>query len=631
MKKSLFFTAISLLLSFQTLKSQDTFDIVFPQMDRDQICQNCTQVFQQKPKELKFSIVKDKDNNLYFDVNNKQWFYELFKNLGDGIAVDIVSKDRYDCLNVSLEESQILGKLLQPVYSETLKKNLKPSPLGENRFRTLIGKLPQAYVNKEIEYNILFLINKNLCKYHTTYYLKAYPWGLLDMGMYLDSLTYKTRLNVFAGKDSYTLKHKKLQFIIPFEKDISIYSQEDLKPMYDSLRLTNFNIKKINIRAYASVEGSLERNIELQEQRANSIVSALQSFQKPTIINEVSSSENWVEFLNDITNTEYEYLKTKKKAVIKTKLREGLDITLEPFLKNHRKAVVILELERIDSYENMDLENLTNLFNETLDLDRIDEAIEIQNSIFEKLKNKESDPDYLTHMRIPHQSKYALFSNKNSAFTYLMDKRYLRIVYEELLELEKLAPNDGKIKYNLAALKFYIWNYNVKTVNEENFKNQILALKNYGISQPLINRMLVNYHIIISENSFQKQDYETKDKSVEYIYRNYQNVPLTDYDYLSLAQYLAFYSNISLAVDILNDKVKTIDINEDLLFYYLNLTLIDKELTKTADYRTIMLNALNMNKTRFCSIFNSSGNGGVTFQLLEDDFLRGTYCENCND
>lgn len=35
-----------------------------------------------------------------------------------------------------------------------------------------------------------------------------------------------------------------------------------------------------------------------------------------------------------------------------------------------------------------------------------------------------------------------------------------------------------------------------------------------------------------------------------------------------------------------------------------------------------------MNKERFCKLFNSIEKGGVTFQLLKDDYLNDTYCEN---
>ena len=143
--------------------------------------------------------------------------------------------------------------------------------------------------------------------------------------------------------------------------------------------------------------------------------------------------------------------------------------------------------------------------------------------------------------------------------------------------------------------------------------------------------MMVNFQIIKAENLMQKRDYKNKDKSVSYINKNYNKFPFSNYDYLSLAQFFSFYGNTKMAVKLLENEVKTIDIDEDLLFYYLNLTIVDKNFTQTSDYRTIMLNALNMNKDRYCRLFNQFGQGGVTFQLLEDQYLRRTYCESCND
>ena len=90
-------------------------------------------------------------------------------------------------------------------------------------------------------------------------------------------------------------------------------------------------------------------------------------------------------------------------------------------------------------------------------------------------------------------------------------------------------------------------------------------------------------------------------------------------------------SILKLAVKLLESKVRSVDVDEDLLFYYLNLTLIDKELTQDFNYRIVMLNASSMNKQRFCKLFNSIESGGITFQLLEDDYLRKTYCESCNN
>jgi outer membrane protein OmpA-like peptidoglycan-associated protein len=608
--------------------SQNTFDIVFPNTNRAQKCQYFEQLFSQKPKEISFSIAQEK-NKVYFEINDKKFFNQLFKNSGDGIAIDAVPKSIYDCEVTKRANVQIKGILLKPVYSQQLKSNLKV--IGKNRYRVLAGELPETLLNENFEFNILFLKDKNLCRYQRIYDIESYPWDLLDMGMYLDSLTYNSKKVRPIDQENYVLKYKSLKFEIPFEKNKSEYLKEDIKPLYDSLKLTDFNVKKISIRAYSSIEGSLERNLILQEHRAKSIANALQTFQKPTITTEVNSSENWVEFLNDISDTEYAYLRELSKAMIKTKLVGSLSSKLEPYLKNHRKAVIELDLEKKDKYKDKSIAELIVLFNTVLAAENLQIANDIQNSIFDKLKESQSSPDVLNKMNIPKQVKFAPFINKNAVHKFLLKQSYLLIAYNELKQLEKLVPRDKKVKYNLAVLTMSMLRFNAQPIDEGKFRKEIYQLENYGISQILIDRIMVNYHIVKSEKFMRNKDYVQKDKSVSFIEKNYKKFALSDYDYLSLAQFLTYYSNHDKAVALLDEKARSIVINEDLLFYYLNLTLVRSEFTRLPDYRTTMLNAVNMNKKRFCKLFNSIKKGGVTFQLLEDDYLRKTYCENCTD
>lgn len=621
---------IFLVFCFAQVVSQNLYDINFPNTvpERNQKCQKFNLAFKLKPKEVHFSIERE-NNDLYFQVNDKDWFNLLFKNNFDGLAIDVIFKDIYDCKLKTIEHGQIRGILLKPIYAQKLKKGLRP--MGENMYRVHVGKLLDYYTTKELEFNILFLNNKNLCQYYAIYDLESYPWELLDMGMYLDSLTYSSKQIKPTNEESYILKNKTLKFKIPFEKNKSQYSKEDMKPIYDSLRLTDFNIKTIKIKAYSSIEGSLERNTELQVQRANSIALALQEFQKPTIKTEISSSENWVEFLNDIKGTDYDYFKNLDKKTIKEKLVGALSKELEPILKNHRKAVLELELKKKDKYINIEVNELLVKFNSAIADENLTEALEIQNSIFEKMNKKEISPEFLKKMSVPKQVKFVKIFNKNSAYRFLRNVQEIYNVYNELLELEKLAPNNAEVKYNLAALKIQLWFYETIIVNEREIKIKINSLKNYGIDNSLIARMMVNFHIVKAKNLMQKKDYKNKDKSVTYIKNNYSKFPLSDYDYLSLAQFFSYYGNTKISVILLENKARSIDINEDLLFYYLNLTIVDASLTQSSDYRIIMLNALNMNNERYCRLFDPFGQGGVTFQLLEDQYLRRTYCENCND
>ncbi|MBN2484617.1 MAG: hypothetical protein JXB34_01455 [Bacteroidales bacterium] len=630
MKKLNRLFTISLILLTVNSFGQQYFDIKNPGNDYYKKCQDCLNLINNKPKEIQFGFQRDEFDNLYFVVTRKEWFDMMIKKGGDGIAIDIISKDRYDCAIDKIDKnSPIKGDLQKPLYKKELEQNMLPSKYGEVAIK--MGEVPKKYRGKDVEFNIIFLKNKYLCYYNSFFDLKTYRWDLLDMGFYFDTLTYKSAFDTsLTEQERYILQNKVLKFEIPFEKNKSEYSGADIKPLYDSLNLTDFNIKKITIRAYSSIEGNEERNNQLQQERAQSIVSALQSYQKPSIVTEILVSENWVDFLNDISLTPYSYLSELSKDGIKEKLKDkNLELQLEPYLQKHRKAIIILDLQKKDKYESMPVIELIELFSKSVSEMNLEQAIDIQNSIFEKVRNHEIPTNYIDKLEIPQKSEFSLLLNKNSIFKYLMNELDIYNTYKELTELQDLIPKDGHIKYNICALKFKVWLLGESAVNPIDFKKEIGDLKKFGIPDNLVKRMLINYEIIMCEYYMIQGDFANKDKSLKYIYSNYKYIPLSDFDYLSLAQYFASYTKYDWATKLLEKKVKSVDIDEDLLFYYLNLTLIDEKMTKRTDYRTILLNAYNINPSRFCAIFEPFGQGGVTFQLLENEYFRKTYCENC--
>ncbi|WP_194850647.1 hypothetical protein [Nonlabens antarcticus] len=606
--------------------AQELFGIQFPtSAERSAVCSYFEQAFQNKPKETSFVIKRD-GRNLFFETNDEKWVNQLFKKSTDGIAVEIVSKDRYSCESTTMA-SQIKGKLLAPIYTSDLKKGMKP--FEKDKYRVAVGTIPGSMMKQDLEFNILFLNENTLCKYYTIYNLASYPWDLLDMGIYLDSLTFKNQKIISDSEQSIT-RYKTLKFVIPFEKNKSVYEATDIKPLYDSLRLTDFNIKSIDIKAYASIEGSTERNMELQQERGSSIASSMQTFQSPEIKTNITTSENWVEFFNDISKSKFADLKSLSKKEIKAKVVGQTSTELEPILANHRKAVVTLELDRIDLYKDKSVDELIVLFNANLKSEKLEEAAAIQASLYDKVRGLVS-PDALNKLEIPRQKKYIDFLVKNNMYKYSMDIRQSMIVYNDLKGLADLDPKNPKIQYNLVVLKFILWRNDAAPIDAIQFKNQISNLKKYGIERSLIDRMMINYHIVRAEREMRKRNFDEKDRSVRNILNTYKKISLTDSDYLSLAQFLTYYAQSSEAVKLLEPRAQEITIDEDLLFYYLNLTMIDKKLTQTDAYRTIMLNAVNQNMERYCKLFNPSLEGGVTFQLLEDAYLKMTYCENCEN
>ena len=545
--------------------------------------------------------------------------------------VDMVSKKRYDCSVETLPEGTygIVGTTKPPFFSKKILSGLKKNEKG--RYEMRLGTIPSELVNDELEFNIYFIDDNYFCRNYHIYDLKSYPLEMLDAGMYMDSLVYINDIKVPSEVEGFKLKYKTLKFKIPFEKNKAEYSAADIKPVYDSLHLTDFNIKSINIKAYSSVEGSLKRNIELQEKRAQSIVNAMQEFQQPTIKTKISASENWVEFFNDIQNTKYANFADLNKTQIKAKLIGSTSAALEPYLKNHRKALITLELQKKDKYKTMKPEQLYGLFNKSVKEDNLEEAIILQNAIFERLKGNEISPDAIDQLRVPNERKYVDLSNNNAVLRTLINKSYVKITLDQLQKLDALVPNNKKIKYNIVAAKMQLWRFGHLEIADKKLKEEIYALENYGISRKLVNRMLINFHINKADQYMQKGDFKNKDKSMDYIFSKYKQATLTDSDYLNLANYFSAYSNTDLSYAILKDRVKAIDVDDDLLFYYINLTITRPDVTSKPEYRTMMLNAIGKDSERFCKLFNAFGNGGVTFQLLEDQYLRKTYCENCQN
>ena len=609
---------------------QNNFGIKVPDygdLDYNRYCRRVETIFNYAPKEISFGVKVDEKNNLYFQFNDKEWFNNFFKQPYDGLAIDIVTKGQFEC-DKEIISSHIRGELTKPVYTNMLKRNTEK--VSQRFYRVLLGKLPVKYFNKQVEFNVLFLQSRFVCRYQRTYNLESYNYDLLDMGLYLDSISYSKNLSDPVA-NGYEKKFKRLDFEIPFKKNKFSFSQEDIKPLYDSLKLTDFNIKKIEIQAYSSVEGSSGRNAELQRKRSESIINALQSFQKPSIENEVFLAENWVEFLADIEGTKYDFLKELPKDKVKKHLKGEVLTEMEKYLKNHRKALVRLYLDKMDSFREFSGEQLIKEFNLAVQENALERAQALQNSLFQRMKKKELSPDLLNELVIPKQKRFVDFFNSTSAFRYELDRANLLSAYYEFQELNKWAPENKKVAYNLIALKLRI-NHAFQSIPEnDSLPKRIAALENLGIKKNLLDRMMVNYHITKSFLLMKEKKYVEKDESVTFILKTYNNFPLSYSDYLSLAQYITYYYDNETAIELIKDLVTKIDVEKRLLFYYLNLTIIHDDRVANSDYRKIMLNAINRDKNRFCKMFDSPKLGGVTFQLLDNEFLKRTYCENCSN
>ena len=612
--------------------SQGTYDLKNPKVNYRNNCEECLNILERKPPEVQMSVQKDGVGNLFFVVNSEAWLDELLRDPDDGVAVDIICKDQYVCNgpNKFANSWASIGSLQPPVYKPELYRSKVKARNGLVAMR--IGDIPQELMNRELEFNLLILKNRFLCHYNKFINIQQVKWDLLDMGLYMDTIVYKSKMDTSKNfRSSIGQITKQMRFVVPFEKNKSVYKPKDVKPIYDSLRLNEFEIKSMNILAYSSAEGPTDRNIQLQNERAQSIVDVLQTFQDLKIKASVQANENWVEFFTDIVNTPFSGMGAMNKATIKEKLKEPETAkNIEPLLIKHRKAILIVELGRKFTAAAYTPEQIKGLFKKAVDSNNIKEASELQQVVFARIAGNKLPSDFLNELPVPERSELSVLVNNQSAFRHLAEQTDLMETYLQFKKLEQLFPKDARVRYNICSLKFRVWLQGKEQVNPTAFKKEIEDLKNYGIPQKLINRMLLNYHIIMSEQYMAKRDYKNKDLSLAYIFNSFKGAPMKEDDLLSLAEYFVSYMRYDWAGQLLTPYVKKIDVGEDLLFYYLNLTINNEAIAKTHAYRLILLNAVNRNRARFCKMLTPATSGGVSFQLLDNDYVKRLNCESCN-
>ena len=595
--------------------------------DLDGKCKACITVIKTIPIDVQWGVSVS-NGTIIFSITDARYLDKLFATV-DGITVDIVARDQFTC--GKFNKQPILnnvkrGTLLEPVYYANFKDKIEiDKETGVASFS--VASLPKEFANKDYEMNLLFIKDGTVCYNYSAYRLATAQWELLKMDLYMDTIWQITALK---EKETEVVNdyQKGFKFIIPFEKNKWDYKVEDIKPLYDSLKLTDYQIFSIDILAYSSIEGTTENNIKLQNRRAESIVVAMQTFQNEDISTSVRATENWVEFINDCEEEKLPIAKMSK-AEIKDQLNnKGQSKKLEYILKNHRKAVITLDLKKRVSHMETANEVVLTTYTKSLRNKDIRRALGAQQQLFERVGSFGVTEADFENMDIPDDSIFSVLKNNQLVFHY-QQKHDAKTALAGFEALYVQYPNDLSILYNICALKVISWANGEMLMKPRKLKVEIMKLQKGGFDYKKYQRLLLNFHIVRTSYSVQTGNLDEMTRSINFVKGKYRRIDCDDADMIRVAKFLANYDYPNWAEDVLYRKAKKIDADPDLVFYYLNLTITNPENDNNERYRTIMLNAISQDPERFCKMFSNHEDGGVTFQMLSNTYLKKIYCENC--
>jgi hypothetical protein len=591
-------------------------------------CAACSETIASRPPEVLFGIDIHQNGDVFFSTTNKEWFQRIFSLDSYGLSAEIISKNRYDCnKEFKVADAGERGHVLKPVYRPALMQTRQE--LSNGHVSVKIGNLPANMLNQELEGNIIIVNGIWICYYSSMINIDRNVWELLPMGLYSDSL-----VNTPAG---YTDQHydfftydKKAELTVTFPKNKTVYNNADVKAFYDSLQLQDFMIRKIDIRAYASVDGPEKINLQLMKGRADAMVNGLKRYQP--LINRVNikTAENWLEFIEDVKTTSFSNLATLPKAEIKQKLLDRtISDQLEPMLSRHRKAIVTVYLQRKSSLSAVSNDAVLSEFSKAISDRDIQRARLIQKELVSRIADNQLPSAFIDRLEIPFTKEFLQLLNDREIYKFALSRTNAYEALENFMALRQLDSLNGKINYNIASLEFFLWRHDGQVPVQKPFLVSINKLSSQGINPSLVKRMLINYNIMMCGEYMRTYNYGAKDEALLFIQKTYKEIPLNDDDRYSLAKYFTYYVHHDWAEAIVEPRIDKLDVSENLVFYYVNLMFYHPDKYPEEIFRKAMINAINLNPARFCNFFSSNDKGGASIQLLEEEIFRELYCEVC--
>jgi len=566
-----------------------------------------------------------KNGEIYFYFHDLELFKAIMKSSNDAIALDVISRDQFSCEtgNRFYPSNIHRGILLPPVSKSQLlgKNELKE----DGQVEVSLGPIPDFVDTNNVEFTLLIIQDNCLCQTIVYNSLGGENLRSLNLDFIVDTMSVSNQADSILNQ---------LTFTVPFERNKSDYKIEDIRPFLDSISLNRYDLKKIDIIAYSSIEGSEKENKKLQEKRANSILKAIKEYKLQDVETEIRTQENWDGFYTSLKGSPYELeiLKLSKEEIKRIVNSDTLKYNLEPYLEDQRQAKIILTVEKI--FMDSALYNvLLSRFSKSVKAKDFGKAKVYQSLIFNAVRKDKIPVKDVINISVPHLKQTVGLNNNLIAFRWFysdsenkdsLNKYLIRDIQTQQI----VDPTNTYLEYNRILLKLLLWSE--KYTRESNPKyllKDIKALYNRDLEPFKVHQLLLNYHIISADYYYETKKFRERDKALNEVKKILLQSKLNRDQTLKIANYFTFQMRIDWAIELMKPWAERENIDEDFLFTFLTVAIYNRELVTPKEYEVFMIRAKEMNKDRFCNLF---GYPNMSFQLLKDISVKNIYCNTCH-
>lgn len=576
---------------------------------------------------------------------------QYFKEKKDGLSLEFVMFDyTYSCNpadNVVVPtrrngRCEFNGPILKPTYKKEVLKQIKREE-AYNRVHRIrlhkdeciwvnLGKFPDKVAREKIEINLLVLKKNRLCKIVSA--LSVCGRQLLNP---LPILPYYNNLYPVTYKPKLKPEIKRIR--VNFGKNETQNNSNAIQNAIQDLRRQHHEIIRADVKAFASVEGSLKGNELLFIKRAESVLKQFEEHQDSVIKYKLTTNENWRLFYKQIDTTSLSYLKDLDTLEVRKYVNNANNQkALEPLLSKQRYAFITLYTRPKITNNNLILfakENFQNIIKANKHTRaNVKKLSEIQQFLFNKITTGDLPFDALSlYFPKDHEKLIQLrFNELMFNYTFLKKTSHL-MLFIALEKLKKTEHNIEFLNYNARAAFF---NSNQITHVADRLKKtiQILPkLKQYGISKDTLNTFeLHKNHLRINKYySHQGGGLTTVLKAAKFVKKHYdlQMDTMSDAFKFKLAQYYVFAGQDFWAMELLKPLSSLPNYKHSVYILYLkvyhHLTIQSPEYS---DINILLTNAMDkLTKEEWCDLYIGMCN--INFHIFDDQSLKNLYCATC--
>ncbi len=552
-------------------------------------------------------------NNVVLYVHNKKLIDKMFTNPGDGMAIDIVTKDQFSNKERNLLDFSPVydGVMLKPVYRDEIEK--RNTSKGDFRYIGTVANIPESFSQKEINANLIFIKDGVCCKYKYPASIPRDDYNLLDIKPILLNPDHPPFLRKgISSCHTFTFNFDRGKTIPVENTDLSEYKE---------------SIKQVQITSYSSIEGDSIENVHLQKQRAEYIHEYISKTLGTSNFNYVTTTkENWDLMRFQLKVIGIDSLVDAPKRKIQNFIANSSQYNWDSLLYIQRRSYATIYFENtLDNKDSM-------YFNQNYHSAMFYSKTDLVNRSLAAIYNH-SSLEFFSFTPIERDSILSnpyLVQNTAAILTkiYNLDFEYtVQFLDHWLNNMDRL---DTDTRYNICILYCEVvadildsWDVSKKTFSKiippyliENYISDFADKKDY-------NHLVLNYHITASRYYGQNNDYARLTKSFNFIVSYFKNQSLNINDEIHLCMFFNNWSRYDLCINFLNKRINDKDFNEDAAFLLARTSLAYPDILSTTELNNIVRKAYQMNKERWCNWINQE------FQHQRIPIIKDIYCNEC--